>query len=211
MFSDRRAAGRLLAERLRPFASVHPIVLGIPRGGVPVAAEVAEALGAPLDVIIAHKIGCPWQPELAVGAVGEEGVTIIDESLVFRLGIAPAELVVIERREREELTRSLERYRGTRSSIPVRGRDVIVVDDGIATGATMKAAIEVLRARGAARVIVATPVAPAAAIEELGALADDVIVVETPERFSAVGRFYDSFEPTSSSEVAALLRAPTLD
>ena len=204
-FADRHDAGRRLAERLRALATDEPVVLGLPRGGVPVAVEVARALAAPLDVILVRKLGVPSRPELAMGAIGEDGVRVVDATLVERLGISERALARVEARERTELERRARRYRGERTPIPITGRDVVIVDDGLATGATARAAILVARARAARRVVVAVPVAPPETVVALGDQADEVISLETPSTMVAVGAAYVDFSPTSDEEVVALL------
>lgn len=188
----------------------HPVVVGLPRGGVPVAGEVARALGAPLDVLVVRKLGCPWQPELGLGAIGENGVTILNEPLIARSGVSRTEIDEVTQREHAELARRVRLYRGDRAAIPVEGRTVIVVDDGIATGSTARAGIAVLRHRGARRVVLATPVAPAAEVVALRDVADDVVALETPEFFLAIGEFYGDFGQTSDEEVAAALAGASL-
>jgi putative phosphoribosyl transferase len=205
MFRDRHEAGRLLGERLRDLRTPQLVVLGLPRGGVPVAAEVARVLEAPLDVLVVRKLGCPWQPELAVGAIGEGGVRIVDERMVAELRIDPSELDEIAARETAELERRVERYRRGRAPLELTGRTVVVVDDGIATGATARAGLRVARERGAARVILAVPVAPFDAVRRLGRVADEVVCLRTPEVFWAVGQFYADFSQTSDGEVADAL------
>jgi predicted phosphoribosyltransferase len=204
-FADRHDAGRRLAERLRALATDEPVVLGLPRGGVPVAVEVARALAAPLDVILVRKLGVPSRPELAMGAIGEDGVRVVDATLVERLGISERALARVEARERTELERRARRYRGERTPIPITGRDVVIVDAGLATGATARAAILVARARAARRVVVAVPVAPPETVVALGDQADEVISLETPSTMVAVGAAYVDFSPTSDEEVVALL------
>jgi len=204
-FADRHDAGRRLAERLRALATDEPVVLGLPRGGVPVAVEVARALAAPLDVILVRKLGVPSRPELAMGAIGEDGVRVVDATLVERLGISERALARVEARERTELERRARRYRGERTPIPITGRDVVIVDDGLATGATARAAILVARARAARRVVVAVPVAPPETVVALSDQADEVISLETPSTMVAVGAAYVDFSPTSDEEVVALL------
>jgi putative phosphoribosyl transferase len=208
-FRDRADAGRGLAERLRRCRLEEPIVVvGLPRGGVPVAAEVARALGAPLDVLVVRKLGCPWQPELAMGAIGEGDVIVLNPGLIAAAGLGAEAVREVVRRERVELERRVRRYRGGRPPAPVEGRTVVLVDDGLATGSTARAAIRVLRGRGARRVVLAVPVAPPHAVQELRELADEVVAVETPEPFLAIGQFYADFSQTSDEEVARLLAAP---
>ena len=205
MFRDRTEAGRRLAEHLRHLRGHRVVVLGLPRGGVPVAYEVARALGAPLDVIVVRKLGVPYQPELAMGAIGEDGVRIVDEDIVSMAGVSPAELARVEEKERAELARRAGLFRGGRRRVSLHGRTAVLVDDGIATGSTAKAAAQVAKAHGAARVIVATPVAPREVRHRLSDHADEVVVVDTPEPFHAIGQFYADFRQTSDSEVTRLL------
>jgi predicted phosphoribosyltransferase len=169
MFVDRCEAGERLAEVLLGFASEDPVVLGLPRGGVPVAAEVASALRAPLDVLVVRKLGCPWQPELGVGAIGEGGVRVVNAPLIEMLNISQAQLDQIVAREESEVARRVHRYRGDRLPVGVEGRTVIIVDDGLATGFTARAGIEVVRHLGARRVVLAVPVAPRETLEQLRA------------------------------------------
>jgi predicted phosphoribosyltransferase len=201
MFSDRTEAGRLLARALHAAMTPDALVLGIPRGGVIVAAEVARLLALDLDIVVVRKIGAPNDPEYAVGAVDENGAIIggayaEDDAYLMRAAVAA----------REEIGRRMEVYRGDRARPRVAGRDVAVVDDGIATGLTVQAAVRSLRARGATRVIVAAPVASAEAARELASVADDVIVLDIPDGFGAVGAFYRDFAQTADAEVVAALR-----
>jgi putative phosphoribosyl transferase len=205
-FRDRVDAGRALAHRLLPLGTDDVVVLGLPRGGVPVAAEVAHALGAPLDVVVVRKLGVPSQPELAMGAIGEDGVCIVNDEVAASIRIAPEELAEVEQRERAELERRLQRYRAGRPRVPLHGRTAVVVDDGIATGSTARAACEVVRRLGAVRVVLAVPVAPASSVAELRSAADDVVCVEMPPYFHAVGQWYDDFSQTTDDEVTALLQ-----
>jgi putative phosphoribosyl transferase len=211
-FRDRVDAGRQLAERLEPFRAQSPVILGLPRGGVPVAAEVAQALGAPLDVLIVRKLGVPWHPELGFGAIGEGGTVVLNQDLVQEAGLTEPEIEEVTAAERAELERRVRRYREGRPPVELEGRTVIVVDDGIATGFTVRAAVEVARSRRAGRVVVAVPVASPRAVQELRSLADEVIVLEAQEAFMAVGQFYWNFPQTSDEEVTQLLsslsRAP---
>jgi putative phosphoribosyl transferase len=209
-FRDRREAGRLLVQRLSDLRSEEPVVVGLPRGGVPVAAEVAGALGAPLDVLVVRKLGCPWQPELGMGAIGEANILVLNEDLVARLGVPTVDVEAVTERERTELERRVRRYRGERPPVPVEGRTVIVVDDGIATGFTAKAAVAILRRRRAKRVVLAVPVAPPGTVEELGRVADEVVVLEEPVGFFAIGEFYANFTQTTDEEVAACLAGTAL-
>ena len=203
-FRDRRHAGRLLADRLAPLRGQIDLVLGLPRGGVPVATEVADRLGCPLDVILVRKLGVPYQPELAMGAIGEGGIRIMNDHVVRLCGVTPAEIARVEEVERSTLEERARRYRrGPRREL--HGKRVIVIDDGIATGATLKAACEVARGEGAARIIAAAPVATPDVMTKLGAAADEVICLATPPDFAAIGQFYDDFSQTSDSEVIELL------
>ena len=204
MFTDRVDAGRQLVERLEYLRGQDIVVLGLPRGGVPVAFEVAEALDAPLDVIVVRKLGLPFQPELAMGAIGEGGVEVLDHHLMTRARVSEGELRAVEQRERAELEARVSRLRGGRERLDLRGRVAVVVDDGIATGSTARAACEVARRLGAAKVVLAVPVAPAETLRELGE-ADEVVCVATPYPFLAVGHHYRDFLPTRDEEVAGLL------
>ncbi|MGY1636193.1 phosphoribosyltransferase family protein [Geodermatophilus sp. SYSU D00742] len=207
-FHDRRDAGRRLAPLLEPLRGSDVVVLGLPRGGVPVAFEVARALGAPLDVVVVRKLGVPTQPELAMGAVGEGGVTVVDQRVVAMAGVGPDDVARAEERERAELARRARRFRGDRPPVPLAGRTAVVVDDGIATGSTARAAGAVVRAQGAGRVVLASPVCARESARALAGEFDEVVCLEVPHRFAAVGRFYDDFRPTPDEEVVALLEAP---
>ncbi len=182
------------------------VVLGLPRGGVPVAAEVARALAAPLDVIIVRKLGVPSQPELAMGAVGEDGVLVVNERVVQAVPVGEVAFVGVERREREEVRRRAQQFRGHRARLPLAGRTALVVDDGIATGSTARAACRVARAHGAARVVLAAPVCAPDVARTLGDVADEMVCLMAPKRFLTVGQFYADFRPTSEAEVVELLR-----
>ncbi len=206
MFTDRHDAGRRLARLLTPFRSEQPVVLALPRGGVPVAAEVAAALGAPLDVIVVRKLGLPFQPELGFGAIGEGGARLLDSGLIRTVGLTQQDVARVEAEERQELSRRVDRYRAGRPPIPIEGRTVIIVDDGLATGATARTAVEIAQTRGARRIIVAVPVASVQATEDLEADADEVVSLLTPPRFVAVGLWYRDFQQTTDDEVASLLR-----
>lgn len=205
-FADRVDAGRQLARRVRHLAAPDVVVLGLPRGGVPVAFEVARELGAPLDVIVVRKLGYPFRPELAMGAIGEDGCEVLDRAEVALHGVTDEQVRAVERREREQLEARVRRLLGDRQRIDLTARTALIVDDGIATGATAQVACRVARLQGAARVVVAAPVAPSSAADELDA-ADALVVVESPEPFGAVGRWYRRFEPVTDEEVAALLNA----
>jgi putative phosphoribosyl transferase len=206
-FTNRIDAGRQLAARLLqmdlPREGV--VVLGLPRGGVPVAFQVAQAFQAPLDVIVVRKLGVPFQPELAMGAIGEDGVRIINHEVVDLAGIDEGEMAAAETRERAELAGRARRFRGNRPRLDLHGLTAIVVDDGVATGSTARAACRVARAQGAARVILATPVASPRAIRELRHHADEVVCLETPAWFSAIGQMYTDFAQTPDDQVVALL------
>ena len=182
MFSNRTEAGRCLAERLAHLRGRDVVVVGLPRGGVVVAAEVAQALAAPLDVIVVRKLGVPFQPELAMGAIGEEGVRVLNEEVLQLAKVTDDELADVERYERAELARRAARLRVGHERVPLAGREVVVVDDGIATGSTARAACEVARAEGAARVVLATPVAPEGWTTRLAGVADELVAVATPSR-----------------------------
>jgi len=206
LFRDRRDAGRLLAEKLAAYANRPDVlVLALPRGGVPVAYEVAHRLGAPLDVFVVRKLGVPGHEELAMGAVATGGVRVLNDQLVEQLGIPDQMIDAVAARERQELARRERLYRGGRPPPDVRGRTVILVDDGLATGATMYAAIEALRKQNPGRIVVAVPTASPETCEEMKAKADHVICAITPDPFQAVGRWYQDFSQTSDEEVADLL------
>ncbi len=206
-FADRSDAGRQLAARLKPYANRHDVaVLALPRGGVPVAFEVARALDAPLDVFLVRKLGVPGHPELAMGAIASGGVRVLSEDIIDQLGIPRTAVEAVAVRERLELERRDALYRGNRQLPSLRDRTVILVDDGLATGATMEAAIVAVRQYQPARVIVAAPVGAAETCRRLKQVADDVVCVETPEPFQAVGLWYARFDQTSDEEVIELLR-----
>ncbi|MGW6985298.1 phosphoribosyltransferase family protein [Streptomyces sp. NPDC054932] len=205
LFTHRADAGEQLAGALRHLAGEDPVVLGLPRGGVPVAFRVARALGAPLDVIVVRKLGVPHHRELGFGAIGEGGVRVISEDIVRSSRARPEDLVAVEHAEEAELARQARRFRGDRPRLPLDGRTVIVVDDGIATGATAAAACEVVRAQGAARVVLAVPVAPPDAVARLRSAADEVVCLSTPRAFRAVGEWYQDFSQTPDEEVILLL------
>lgn len=205
LFRDRAEAGRRLAARLAPLVEKEPVVVGLPRGGIPVAFEVARALGAPLDVIVVRKLGVPFQPELGMGAVGENGVRVLNEEVMGMAGVGPEELARVEARERAEVEARARRFRAGRPRVDLAGRTVIVVDDGIATGGTARAALLVARAQGASRVVLAVPVAPSETIEELRGDADDVVCLETPTPFFAIGEWYRDFSQVPDERVSALL------
>ncbi|MGW2251583.1 phosphoribosyltransferase family protein [Kitasatospora sp. NPDC001660] len=204
-FTDRTDAGRRLAARLGHLGGPGTVVVALPRGGVPVAAQVSTALGAPLDICVIRKLGVPYQPELGMGAIGEDGVRVLNDQVMRLGGITADQLADVERHERAELERRARRYRGDRPPADLRGRTVIVVDDGIATGSTARAACRIVRARGAARVVLAVPVAPRDWTERLTDVADELVCVATPSPFFAIGEFYDDFSQTGDDEVLSLL------
>jgi putative phosphoribosyl transferase len=203
-FADRADAGWRLAERLERFRGTHPVVLGLPRGGVPVAYQVASALDAPLDVIVVRKLGVPFQPEVAMGAIGEDGVRVLDRRVLDQARVSESELADVERRERHELAARLERYRRGRDRVDLTGRTAIVVDDGVATGSTARVACRIARLLGASSVVLAVPVGPVETLQDF-AEADEVVAALRPERFVAVGQYYVDFSPTSDDEVIVLL------
>jgi putative phosphoribosyl transferase len=208
-FANRVDAGRQLAQRLWRFEGTDVVVVGLPRGGVPVAYQVAASLRAPLDVIVVRKLGVPSQPEFAMGAIGEGGVRVVNERVVQLAGVSEAELAEVEAHEREVLARRVARFRRGRPAVSLVGRTALIVDDGIATGSTARAACEVARAQGAARVVLAAPVAPVDVPVAMRDVADEVVVVESPPVFAAIGQFYDDFSQVSDNEVARLLDSAT--
>jgi putative phosphoribosyl transferase len=205
-FTDRADAGRQLAAELGFLRDNDLVVLGLPRGGVPVALPVATELGAPLDVIVVRKLGLPSQPELAMGAIGEGGVRILNEAVVQRARVTAADLAVAEETERRELDRQARQFRAGRPRVDIAGRTAILVDDGIATGATARAACQVARAQGAAFVIMAAPVGSPGSAATLRGSCDEVYCMRTPASFSSVGEWYEDFAPVPDAAVAALLR-----
>lgn len=182
------------------------VVLGLPRGGVRVAAEVAGALGAPLDVIMVRKLGVPSQPELAMGAIGERGVRFLVPEMIRQAGVTAPELAAVDRRERAELQRRAQRFRGDRTRIPLAGRIAVVVDDGVATGCTARVACQVVRTQGAARVVLAVPVAPFDWVPRLRDAADELVALVTPKMFHAISECYTDFAQSTDAEVIACLR-----
>ena len=206
-FHDRRDAGRRLAERVAALELEAPIVIALPRGGVPVAFEVARRLGAPLDVVVVRKLGAPGAPEFGVGALGEGGVRLVNAAALAALGITESELGEVVAREQEELERRLGRYRGDRAPVPLEGRTVVLVDDGVATGGTAIVGARVLRARGARRIVLAVPVGPPELGERVADVVDELVQLEAPHGFFAVGQAYERFGQTADDEVRALLEA----
>jgi len=210
LFADRRDAGRRLAARLAEEKLTDPVVIALPRGGVPVAAEIARALNAPIDLVIVRKLGLPGHEELAAGAIaeGEPPIRVISNDVLRAAGMTEEALAPVIRRETAELERRRETYLGGRPRVPVTGRTVILVDDGIATGATMKAALRATRRQAPGRLVVAVPVAAPDAIAEIGHEADQVLCLSTPQSFMAVGVHYADFGQTQDAEVIAALREP---
>jgi predicted phosphoribosyltransferase len=206
-FRDRADAGKRLAGLLREFAHRDDlVVLGLPRGGVPVAHEVARALGAPLDVFVVRKLGLPGHDELAMGAIATGGVRLVNDDVVTAFGVSENEIARVTEREQRELERRERLYRGEGRAPPVvAGRTVLLVDDGLATGASMRAAVEAVRAQRPTAIVVAVPVAPAESCDALHHVADDVVCALTPADFDAVGLWYDDFRQTTDEEVHALL------
>ncbi|GHA96068.1 phosphoribosyltransferase [Modicisalibacter luteus] len=210
-FTNRRAAGQALADRLKARAGQdNVLVLALPRGGVPVAAEVARALDAPLDVMVVRKLGMPGHEEFAMGAIASGGVTVLDESLLQRLRLDEDSLQAVIDKENRELARRELAYRGERPYPDLQGKEVILVDDGIATGASMRAAIQAVNQLGAKHCTLAVPVAPSETLEGLANDVDEIVCVATPEPFRAVGQWYVEFGQTSDDEVSSCLSDPTL-
>jgi putative phosphoribosyl transferase len=207
VFLDRRDAGRQLAAKLTDSAREQPVVVALPRGGVPVAFEVARALRAPLDVLAVRKLGAPANPEFGVGAIAEDGTVVLDPDSARRVGMTEDLFEATVRREIAELRRRVERYRAGRRPLDVRGRTVIVVDDGLATGLTDLAAVRTLRKRGAGRIVVAVPVGARESIARVGEEADEIVCHTIPPELVGVGHFYEDFSPVSDAEVVALLAA----
>lgn len=206
LFRDRADAGRVLAQRLKAYANrADVLVLALPRGGVPVAFEVAEALDAPLDIFIVRKLGVPGHEELAMGALATGGVRVVNDDVVSQLGLSDAVIDAVAAQEERELERRERAYRGARAAPDVRGRTVILVDDGLATGATMRAAAAALRKQQPARLIVAVPVAASQTCDDLRTEVDEIVCGATPEPFLGVGRWYRDFSQTTDEEVRLLL------
>ncbi|MEV4776023.1 phosphoribosyltransferase [Microbacterium sp. LWH12-1.2] len=204
-FADRKQAGRMLAERLAEHPLTDPVVLGLPRGGVPVAVEVARVLDAPLDVLVVRKLGFPGHEEFAMGAVGEDGARVLDQRVAA--GVAPRDLEQIETRETMEIGQRVARFRDRRPAVDLRGRTAIIVDDGVATGATARAACAIARARGAAVIVLAVPVAAPDSLAELADAADEIVCLYAPAGFMAVGMHYVDFRQVEDAEVIRLLRS----
>jgi predicted phosphoribosyltransferase len=200
-FADRRDAGRRLAGLLERLVDDDVVVLGLPRGGVPVAFEIALALSAPLDVIVVRKLGAPHQPELAMGAIGEDGVRVVDDGVVRSVGATDAEIAAIEVRERAELARRARQFRGDVAPVAIKGRTAVIVDDGIATGSSARVACRIVRARGASRLVLAVPVAPERWTRELRGEADEFVCVSAPRWYRSVGEWYRDFSQTTDEEV----------
>jgi putative phosphoribosyl transferase len=200
-FADRRDAGRRLAGLLERLVDDDVVVLGLPRGGVPVAFEIALALDAPLDVIVVRKLGAPHQPELAMGAIGEDGVRVVDDGVVRSVGATDAEVAAIEERERAELARRARQFRGEVAPVAIKGRTAVIVDDGIATGSSARVACRIVRARGASRLVLAVPVAPERWTRELRGEADEFVCVSAPRWYRSVGEWYRDFSQTTDEEV----------
>ena len=206
LYATRAEAGRELAASLTHLRDTEPLVLGLPRGGVPVAAEVARALGGDLDVIVVRKLGLPWQPELAMGAIGEEHVRVLNADVIAQSRVAESALADVEVSERRELDRRVRLLRGDRPAVPVAGRLVVIVDDGMATGATAVVACRVARARGADRVVVAMPVSSDEAVTRLEDEADEVVCPLVPRWLGGVGGAYRDFHQLTDAEVRTALR-----
>ncbi len=211
VFRDRREAGDVLADELASYRGAdNLVVLGLARGGVPVAARVASALHAPLDVFLVRKLGVPQWPELAMGALASGGGVVINDNVVRNLGISDRQVQAAIERETDELRRRELAYRGDRPPVDIAGKTVILVDDGIATGASMVAAVRAVRAGGPSRVVVAVPVGPSSACHELQSEADDVVCATMPPGFEAVGQVFEDFHQVTDDEVRELLAAPTV-
>lgn len=206
MFRDRVDAGRRLADRIRTLDLDRPVVLGVPRGGVVVASEIADRFGWPLDVLIVRKLGLPFQPEVTMGAIGEEWVEYLDWPTIGAAGVDDLEVAEVIRRERAELDRRRYHFRGLRPPVGLRGRTALIVDEGIVTGSSARAACRIARARGAERVVVAVPVATPHTVMSMEHDCDDLVCLRTPIDFVDVAGFYERFDPVSDDEVATLLK-----
>ena len=204
-YDDRRHAGALLGAEVADAEPREPVVYGLPRGGVPVAYEVARSLDCPLDVLVVRKVGVPFQPELAMGAIAEGGVVVRNDEVIDMARISDSDFESVAEAERRELEQRVARYRAVGSRVSPRGHTALVVDDGLATGSTARAAIAVLRAQGASAVWLAVPVAPRESLRDLEQEADRVVVLSVPRRFSSVGTWYRDFTQTSDEEVRRLL------
>ncbi|WP_063624606.1 phosphoribosyltransferase [Amycolatopsis orientalis] len=204
-FRDRREAGRALGERLRYLQGRHVIVLGLPRGGVVVAREIADILRVPMDILPVRKVGVPGRPELAMGALGEGGVLVTDHDVVGACGISPDELAAAARTERTELARRIAVYRHGRPPLPVAGQTVVLADDGVATGSTAHAAVRVLRGRRAGKIILAVPVGPERVLDRLRNEVDQVVCPYSPRSIPSIGQCYDAFPQLHDEEVLDLL------
>ena len=209
VFEDRAEAGRRLAARMEHLRGLPLVVLGLPRGGVPVAREVARFLAAPLDVLVVRKLGVPAHPELAMGAIGEGGARVLDHDVLGRVGVSEAALAAVERRERAELERRVGRLRAEHARVDLGGRTVVIVDDGMATGSTARVACQVARQLGAGQVVLGVPVAPAETLTAIAAT-ETVICVDAPRRFLSVGSHYRDFSPTTEQEVLDILDDPAV-
>ncbi|GBD83817.1 putative phosphoribosyl transferase/MT0597 [bacterium BMS3Abin02] len=205
IFQDRNDAGRRLAENLRDLAGPQTVVVGLPRGGVVVASEVSAAIEAPLDVLVVRKLGAPGQPELGIGAIAEDDVEVLNRDLIGMLGITKADLDTVRKAERAELERREARYRRGAPPLPVAGKTVLLIDDGLATGITAKAAARVLRARRAGRIVLAVPVGAPDTIHDLKREVDEVVCLEAPRWFRAVGQWYEDFRQTTDEQVIECL------
>ncbi len=205
-YADRRHAGRVLAERLAGYHFDGDVLaLGLARGGVPVAFEIARSLGCPLDVLSVRKLGTPGQPELALGAIASGGIRVLNEAVVHGLGISEAQIEAIANREAETLRQREQNFRAARPPAKIEGQNILLVDDGLATGATMRAAIEIVKRQGAKRMVVVVPVAAESTCLDLQHLVDGIICDHTPDPFRAVGFHYEDFSPTTDEEVRDLL------
>jgi predicted phosphoribosyltransferase len=206
-FNDRREAGRKLAEALRHYRGKDAVVLALPRGGVPVAAEVAASLDAPLDLLLVRKVGVPWQPELAMGAVidGEKPITVRNDDIIGLASVTDADFEAAAQAELEEIERRRKRYIGDRPRAAIKDHVAIIVDDGIATGATVRAAIRGLKRKNPEKVVLAVPVAPPSTVEELRDEVDELVCLEAPEMFRAISLYYRAFEQVNDAEVTRIL------